>query len=105
MKQEKLKLSDQERKYYRGVIIPWALHFYKANPGIMVRDMAEAVKMSFTPDFVHSLLKQMFNRGKSTNDIQHATPEDFLMAIWAHFNERGGDIPRPNEGGLDAICG
>jgi len=91
---ETKRLSRQQQKYYRAVIVPAALSYYEEKPMDMVRDILEAVKYSFTKEFIHELLKMQFNHGRSTNDLV-ASPQDFLMSIWAHFDKYGRNIPLP----------
>jgi hypothetical protein len=97
----KHKLSAQQRRYYRGVVVPAILDFYCANPDKLVGDILDMMKVSFTPSFVHDLLKAMYNKGQSTNDLV-LPPTDWLTALRAAYASRI-DIPPPNEPPADQL--
>jgi hypothetical protein len=103
MKKNKNTLSSQQRRYYRGVIVKKALEFYTKQPEAFVRDIMQAVKADWSPEFVHQFLKMRFNKGRSTGDLV-LRPTEFLTAIWAHYRVNYNlDIPPPNEPPIEQL--
>lgn len=93
----KHQLSEQQRKYYFPAIVHPVLEYYKANQTDLIRDILDAVKVNFTPEFVHQFMKMRFNKGRSTKDLIMPADE-WLTRLRAHYMRNYTlDLAPPNE--------
>jgi len=90
------KLSRQQQKYLRAMENKYLLPRWSDLP-TLIADIYEREARIGKPDneVVHGLLKMMFNRGRSTNDLI-LPPSDWLVKLRAYWQQKGVDIPEPN---------
>ena len=93
-------LTDAQRRYYFGVLIPAVMDYYKNNEGFFVVDVLQTYSACNQKEFIHEMFKKRFNAGKSTMKPktiaeQEQVMEDYLLRIWQHFDERSYHIPEP----------
>jgi len=98
--------STEQNSYYWGVVIEEAFQYYQDNPMDLVKDTVAAIKPQFlTRQFVHEVLKIMFNEGKSTvfkDDTEStgmskmcAYTDKIRIELFLHQYKR--DIPPANQ--------
>lgn len=91
-------ISANQRKYYFKCLVNPILDFYRGNFRALVLDIMEAVGMELSKDFIHELLKMMFNNGKSTMGNSTAKAERRFMAIREYYARKHGlQLKEPNE--------
>jgi len=100
-----VRRSNKENRYYRGVLVKEATEHYANNIGDLIRDVLLATKAAPTEDFVHSLFKMMFNKGRSTTILMKGKDvedddryQEYIFKIRDHFlHAHQVRISEPNE--------
>ena len=94
----KHKLTLQQQRYLRAVIENQYLLPRWSNPATVLADIYKRqMRLHISDnDAVHNLIKLLFNRGRSTNDLI-IEPNDWLEKLVACWRLEGLDIPMPNE--------
>lgn len=78
------------------MVVQDVLSFYQVNTTEMIRDILEAVKADLSAEFVHELIKMLFNV-TTTTKLTTADFEDKMHEIRAFYALKGCDIKEPNE--------
>jgi hypothetical protein len=118
-----MKRSLDQNNYYFGVLVEEVIAFYKANQIELVRDLMKFVEkktgatFDYNKDFIHEILKLMFNEGNSTvfkdddkpnQDGEILTGTTKMNAYWDRIreyflDEHKKDIPLPNEPPIEVL--
>lgn len=90
------KLTLQQQRYLRAIENKYFFPRWK-DTGILLADLYERTAQIGISDneAVHTFVKIMFNKGKSTNDLP-MPGDEWLAAFRAYWQLNGFDIPPPN---------
>lgn len=89
--------SNPQNRYLFGMVYPKVAKYYTANVGDFIRDVLLAMKAKVTAEFIHELMKMMFNGSRTTTKLSTVGMMEYITLIREYFYHKYElDIPEPN---------